>query len=403
MKQEHYSFVAVVLFLVLAAFFYVTHSILSPILVGLVLLFLLSGLKSFPLARRLWIVVAVILIVWFVIRAQAMFFPFIVAFALAYIFDPVADFFEARKVPRTLITLVLLILTFGLVFLVGLILIPSMVEEIQELIGRIPGMANQFSLFVKESLPEALEKLKINPEKFQQALMLEVPERFQAVLANILKGISGIGALLNHVFNIILIPILTFYLLKDFDRIKEWIFDLIPKKHRSACYFYAWRMNRILGGYLRGQFIACTIVAILTGTGLALFGIPFAIILGFMTGILNIIPIIGFYASFGLVMLSAFFTPNVIPSMLKIAAVFLSVQAIDSYVITPRIVGGRVGLHPVAVIIAVLVFARFLGVWGLIVGVPAAALIKFLLDEWHRREKWKEMMHEKSVTDDQPC
>ena len=172
-----------------------------------------------------------------------------------------ADFLEQKKFPRLLATLMLLILTFGLIFLFGLILIPTMVGEIQELIGRVPGMVDKLSVFVEENLPKLLTALRIDPVKFQQNLEGEVPARFQALLTNMLKSVSGIGSLLSQIFNIILIPILTFYLLKDFNRIRDWMLNLVPRRHRSASYFYAWRMNRILGGYLRGQFIACSIVA----------------------------------------------------------------------------------------------------------------------------------------------
>ena len=120
-KQGQIPFAAAAIFLILAAFLYATHTILSPILAGLALLFLLSGFKNDLFARRLTVVVTVILLVWLLIRAQTMLFPFILAFAIAYIFDPVADFFEARKIPRTLATIMLLVLTFGLVFLIGII------------------------------------------------------------------------------------------------------------------------------------------------------------------------------------------------------------------------------------------------------------------------------------------
>ena len=109
-------------------------------------------------------------------------------------------------------------------------------------------------------------------------------------------------------------------------------------------------------------------------------------------GLLNIIPYLGLYISLGIALLTGFFTPTPLISMLKIGGIFLIVQAAEAYIISPKIVGERVGLHPIAVIFSILVFSRFLGFWGLIIGVPTAALIKFLLVEWKRRQKWKEIM-----------
>jgi predicted PurR-regulated permease PerM len=133
-------------------------------------------------------------------------------------------------------------------------------------------------------------------------------------------------------------------------------------------------------------------VGLLTGSGLALLGLPFAILLGFTVGVLNLIPFVGFYISLVISLLTGFVTPEPFVAMLKIASVFLTVQALEAYVITPKIVGERVGLHPVAVIFSVLIFSRFLGFWGLIIGVPTAALIKFLINEWKRRHKWMEIL-----------
>jgi predicted PurR-regulated permease PerM len=379
----------------LAAFLWSIYPILSPVLVGGFLLFLLMGFKESPIARRLIVGIVLILLIWFFVKAQGVIFPFLVSFVLAYLFDPLADGLEKWRIPRTLAVFLLLFLTLAVLILVGMILIPSLIGEIQDLISRIPNLANKVAYFVQRNVPRLLEFFRIDPVRFQQSLLEEFPARAEQVLSNILKGVTGIGALLGQILNVILIPILTFYFLKDFDRVRSWGVDFIPRKYRNICHFYLWRMNRILGGYLRGQLTVCTIVGLFTGLGLALFNLPFAILLGFLTGVLNIIPYIGLYISLGLAILTTFFTANPFISMLKIGGIFLVVQAAEAYVISPKIVGERVGLHPVAVIFSILVFSRFLGFWGLIIGVPTAALIKFMIDEWKRRQKWREMLVEK--------
>jgi len=391
---------AVAVFVLLAAFIWSTHQILSPILVGGFLLFLLAGLKEYPVARRLGLSIVLVLLVWFFIRAQGVLFPFLVSFILAYLFDPLADWLEKRYISRTLAVLFLLFLTLGLLILVGVILIPSLIIEIQDLISRIPNLANRVADTVQSNLPRLLEFFRIDSVQFQESLLETFPTRAEQILSNLLKGITGIGALLSQILNVILIPILTFYFLKDFNRIRETLLDFVPRKYRSVSIFYLWRTNRILGGYLRGQLTVCTIVGLFTGLGLAFFQLPFAILLGFLTGILNIIPYIGLYISLGLALLTGFFTPSPFISMLKIGGIFLAVQAAEAYIISPKIVGERVGLHPVAVIFSILVFSRFLGFWGLIIGVPTAALLKFLLDEWRRRQKWTEILAEKNGTQD---
>ena len=141
----------------------------------------------------------------------------------------------------------------------------------------------------------------------------------------------------------------------------------------------------------------CSIVGVLTGVGLALFGIPFAILLGVLTGLLNAIPYIGLYISLGLALITSFFTARPLIAMLKIGGTFLFVQSLENYIVSPKVVGKRVGLHPLAVIFSILIFARFFGFWGLIIGVPTAALIKFLIDEWKRRQTWREILAERAM------
>lgn len=381
----------------LAMFLWATQSILSPILIGGLLLYTLYGVKNQPLAGRLGIGVLFILTLWIFLHAQAVLFPFLIAFIIAYLFDPVADQLVKFHIRRTMAVFIILFITLGLMVLIGTILIPSLIEEINELIDKLDGLSNRLTVFIKEYFPKLTTFLNIESGDLQKVLMDKFPSGAQQVLSNILKGITGIGTILGRILNVVLIPILIFYFLKDYDQIREGLLQFIPKKHRSLTYFYLWRLNCIFGGYMRGQLIVCVIVGFLTGAGLAIFRIPFAILLGFLTGILNLIPFIGFYISLILTLLAAFFTDTPFVSMLKIAGVFLSIQILEAYILSPRILGSRVGLHPVAVIFSVLIFSRFLGFWGLIIGVPTAALIKFLLDESKRRRDWSEARKKKIV------
>jgi predicted PurR-regulated permease PerM len=397
LENRHYLFLTGgAVFLLLGAFLWATHQIHSPLLIGGLLLFFLFGFRGHAMANRLIVVVLLILVFYFFIKALIVIFPFIVSFAIAYLFNPVAVQLERWKIRRSLGTLFLLVVTFSLVVLIGAILIPSLIKEIQELIRKIPVFADRIAEFIGNNLPKVLTFFHVDTNRFEQSMIEKFPTGAEQVLSNLLKGITGIGTLLSRILNIVLVPVLTFYILKDYDRIRDWLLIFSPRKYRSSIYFYLWRMNRILGGYLRGQIIVCTIVGVLTGTGFAIFRVPFAILLGVMVGLFNIIPFIGFYVSLSIALLAGFFTPEPVITMVKTGCVFLVVQSLEAYVITPKIIGKSVGLHPVAIIFSILIFSRFLGFWGLIIAVPASALIKFLIDEWKRREKWRAIIAEKT-------
>ncbi|MCK5148830.1 AI-2E family transporter [bacterium] len=383
----------------LTAFLYGVRSILSPLLIGGFLLFFLSGLKELAMMRRLGIIVTLTLITWIFVNAQNVVLPFLISSILAYLFNPAADWLEQRKIPRTIAVLLIMFVVITLMVVIGVTLIPSLVREIQTLIEKIPEFATMLLQKTKDNLANLLNILRLDAEKLQQGIVDEVPRRAEVVLSNLLKGMTGIGALLGQILNIVLVPILTFYFIKDFPRIQSWLLELIPRRHRNLTLFYQWRFNRILGGYIRGQLIVATFIGLFTGLGLAFFRIPFALLLGFLAGLLNFIPYIGLYVSLGLAILATLFPAAPPWALVKVLGVFVAAQGMEAYVLSPKIVGERVGLHPVAVIFSILIFSRFLGFWGLIAGVPTAALIKFLLDEWKRRQKWREMLAEKSNAD----
>lgn len=382
----------------LTAFLWSAQIILSPLLIGILLLFILSGLRSNIIGNRLFFSVLIMLWVYIFLKAQSLIFPIMISFVLAYLFDPFADQLEKWRIPRTLAVIIILLLTLGILITTGMLLIPNLIQEIQDLTGSISKLPDKIIQFTEKNLPKTLGYIHMDAQQFKQNMSDRLPTTAQQVLSNLLKSVKGIGSFLGQILNIILIPVLTFYFLKDFNKIQTWTLSLASRNYRSSIAFYSWRLNRILGGYLRGQIIVCTIVGILTGGLYAVFGIPFAILLGLVTGILNIVPFVGLYTGLALALLVAFLTANPLAAMIKVVLITVVVQNLEGSIISPKIVGDRVGLHPIAVILSILLFSKFFGFWGLIIGVPTAALIKFLLDEWKRRQAWENMRQEKYGT-----
>ncbi len=381
-----------VLLVLLSFFFWSAQSVLSPLVVGGIVLFFLFGLWERPLARRLTGVIIIVMAIWIFMKAQSVFMPLIFAFIIAYLFDPLVGQIGRLKIPRLIGVLIVLILALGMLVLIGAILIPNLVKETQDLLKRSQNLPGLLLDLIEKNLPRVLRFLKVDPDIFKEKVVNQVPTNVDQVLYSLQKGVSGAGNFLGQILNLILIPVITFYLLKDFKTLESWFMGLIPRSKRSVVVFYLWRFNRILGGYLRAQVIVCTIVGVATGAGLAVMGIHFAVLVGVVTGFLNIIPFLGFYVSLALAVLVGFIGPDPVSNVVKVIGVFLIVQMIEAYIITPKIVGDRLGLHPVAVIFSVLIFSKFFGFWGLLIGVPTAAVIKFFLDEWKRRNKRQEIL-----------
>jgi predicted PurR-regulated permease PerM len=390
-------FGGIALFLLAAFFLWSAKSVLSPIVLGGILLYLLSEVRDNPLMRKVRVCIALILGLWLLVNVQDILIPFLVAFILAYLINPLIDFLERRHLSRLLAVSLVFVIGTALTVLGLVTLVPDLIREIQDLIVRLPQTVQNAIAFAHKHLPRLFAILKIDYMKIEQDfLQNQYPAKVEALMVQAVKALSNMGTVMNWVLYVILVPVLTFYFLKEYPWIKGRFLSFVPRRQKSLVNFYLWRSNRILGGYIRGKVIVAAILGLLTWLGLFLLSVPYAIMIAIVVAVFSLIPFVGFYISLGVAMIAALFMPDTGSAVIKILAVFLFSEAAEAYVISPKIVGERVGLHPVTVIFAILVFSRFLGFWGLLIAVPAAALLKFLFNEWSRHRNWKEIRAEKS-------
>jgi predicted PurR-regulated permease PerM len=395
-KERKIILAGIAIFLLITAFLWSTRTVLSPILIGTLLIYFLSEVREFPLMGRLRTGIAVLLLVWVIINAQGIIVPFLIAFTFAYLINPLIDAFERIRVPRLLAVSMLFTVATGLLVLAWFTLIPDLIREVQDLIVRLPQIIKGVIAYAHEHLPKLFNLLNVDYLKIEQDfLQNQYPAKVEALLLKAVRALSGMGTLLSRILNVVLIPVLTFYFLKDYNKIKSGFLEFVPRKKRTLVNFYLWRSNRILGGYIRGKLITCLFVGIFTWLGLFIFGIPYSIMIGIETGILNFVPFVGFYLSLVIALVPPLFMPHPLHAAIQVLIVFAVVQSVEGYVLTPKIVGERVGLHPVVVMFSILIFSHFFGFCGLLFAVPASALLKFLANEWKRHQDWKELLAEK--------
>jgi len=188
-----------------------------------------------------------------------------------------------------------------------------------------------------------------------------------------------VSAAFGQLLNLVLVPFLFFYILKDIDRIKSALRRLLVTRDGWLSLENIGRIDNILSGYIRGQLMVCLVVAVLTGTALSVLGIPYALILGLVAGVLNLVPYIGLAITLVLGLLVGIFSPSPLITCIKIVVVIEAVQILEGAVLSPRIVGEKVGLHPVWVMLSILIFSHFWGFVGLLIAVPFAAIIKLFV------------------------
>jgi predicted PurR-regulated permease PerM len=333
------------------------------------------------------------MIVWLLETLGGLLAPFILAFVLAYILDPTVDRLQ-KRMPRGLAIAVLAVPAFAVLALALIFGVPAVAQQVEALIAQLPAalqrgvdwlqtlrtrvLAGQIPLLRGEAFARALERF--SPESVA-AYISQQEAAIAHRIWNAFLGVGrGVGIVLSILGYVVLTPVLTIYLLMDFDRIVAKARGLIPRDKQEWLPLIK-EYDFLLSRYLRGQMLAALIAGVLTWIGLWVLGFPYPAIVGAVAGIFNLVPYLGLIVSLIPAILISLLSGAIITSLIKVAVVFAVVQTLDGSVVGPRVVGGSVGLHPVWVIFALAVGSFFFGFVGLLLAMPAAVFIKLIVRE----------------------
>ena len=306
--------------------------------------------------------------------------PFVAGVAVAYFLDPIADRLEAKGCSRTLAVVIINVVFFFFVVVLIVLLIPLLQTQIVDFANRVPhyfevlrGIIEPLLKRMAAVIPEAqFEQLRAAAGSFAGNLLQWTGEVF--------KGIwRGGMAVVNLLSLIVIMPLVAFYLLRDWDRIVDYIDDALPRKIAPVVRGIATEIDSTLSAFVRGQALVCLLLGGFYAIGLTLVGLDFGLIVGLGTGLISFIPYFGMAIGMvvGLGIALAQFSDWVPVAM--VAAVFGVGQIIEGNFLTPRMVGDKVGLHPVWVIFAVMAGSALFGFTGMLLSIPAAASIGVLV------------------------
>ncbi|MBD3377414.1 AI-2E family transporter [candidate division KSB1 bacterium] len=360
------------------------RSSLTPILTFTVVMMFLWPLRTFRYVQVVMGITGFVFLIWLVAETRDILLPFAISFALAYLFDPVVDWMEKFKIPRWTSVLLIVFVVLALLTLLLIFLVPRLVEEMSDLVNTSLTYSKKFTTWLEsEGIALLTRYLNLDTEKLYDFALKELPNRVQQLFQALFKGTvsvtSGISTALGQLLNLVLIPFLFFYILKDFNKITCWIKSNLPRESGWKLSERLDQIHMIINGFFRGQLMVCFIVGVLTILGLSLFNIKYAVLLGIMAGVLNIIPYVGLAITLTFGIIVGLFSPSPLLSVIKIIAVIEAIQILEGSFLSPRIVGDKVGLHPAWVIFAILIFSHFWGLFGLIIAVPTAASLKIFI------------------------
>ena len=341
-------------------------------------------------AKHLALLFAALGFLWIFDKVAGLLFPFIVSFVIAYLLSPLVDWAERRGVNRTITTLGLMLVFFLAIGGVVAYVTPKVVAGVAdtvEYVQELPANVDTITETV-QGVVDRYQEIALSP--YLAPVAEGLADRARALFTSLFEGaidaLFGVGSLLGQLLNIILIPIVTFYLLKDMPRIRTWVFDRIPRKYQNAAKETVGQVNLIMAGYIRAQTIVCVAEGGITFLFLYLLGVKQALFLGILTGVANIIPFVGpFIGGVPAVILAALSPPHALEKAIAVAVFYLVIQTVDGNIIKPKYIGSKVGLHPVTTMIVMLLGAKFFGLWGFLLAVPVTGVLRIFYKRLEER------------------
>lgn len=305
--------------------------------------------------------------------------PFVVAAVLAYALTPLVNRLDSLgqgRLPR--VVAVLLVEFLFIVVLLGLFLLilPIMAKELPLLREQVPLLADRLNTELAPWLAKLGFRVSLDVASIKAFVLKYLNANFEDAFGSLLSSLKlGGSVALAIVGNAVLIPVALFYLLMDWDSFVGRVLELVPPRLREAFDSFTSEADSVLGQYLRGQLLVMLIMAVFYTTGLALFGLDLAVPIGVFTGLAMFIPYLGFGLGLILAVLAGVLEFASIKALVMVAVVYGLGQVIESLYLTPRLVGERIGLHPLAVIFALLAFGQMFGFVGVLVALPVSAVL----------------------------
>jgi predicted PurR-regulated permease PerM len=338
-----------------------------------------SNIKFEIKLKTLFTVSIIILLIYLTFRLNDILTPFALSFFIAYLMEPIISKAEKYKLPRSIAVIIIFIVLIGLIGSFLLILIPMIYREIYSFGKDLPEYIDRLSPILNEL--QAKLNFDLSTEKVKDLIISKGSELSKMAYKTIGTLTSSIKSIVGSVILYSIVPILIFYFSKDYKYVTESLIKIIQENSNFNAKKYIDEFNQILSSYFRGQFIVAMILGILYSIVLLITGIKPALIVGLSAGVLSIIPYLGFVVGFGVSLILAYLQYFDIWHPLFVLAGFAIVQTIESNFITPKIVGSKLGLHPTAVIFALLAGGSLLGIAGMIFSLPIAAAIKVWLNK----------------------
>ncbi len=331
--------------------------------------------------RLIFFWIGVILTVYLIHRLASVLIPFLVSFGLAYLGNPLIEKIESKNISRVWAVSIVFVGLVVILALLLLVVIPQLINQILVFLDKIPTYYFwlQDNVFPRLKHYLSLESLEISKEQASRALskslniLGEITSRIAPSISSLVLSVVGFLA------SLVLIPMITFYLMRDWVSITEQMETLIPRSVFPQAMSFLHEANFMLSSFLRGQLTVMFCLACIYGIGLSLIGVEYSLVIGLIAGLISFIPYIG--ATSGVIMglVVAWFQYGTFTHLALVGVVFGIGQLMESFVLTPNLIGDKLGMHPIAVVFALMVGGSLFGFVGILLALPVCAVLMVAL------------------------
>ena len=338
--------------------------------------------------RWFWLTIAIVSMVLLYFLAPIL-LPFVSGALLAYLGDPIVDRLEKFKISRTLSVVVVFFVAFLFILPIFFFLVPLIESQIKLLIAKMPSYIDWVMVNLEPKLKDTFG-ISIPALEVEQ-LKATFADQFSnagGFFKSLIRTVSHSGMVVaGWAANLFLIPVIAFYLLRDWDNLVDYIHDLLPRSVEPTVSRLAKESDNVLGAFLRGQMLVMLALGTIYAIGLKLVGLEFSLLIGMLAGLLSFIPYMGLVVGIAVAGVAIMLQTHDPMNLMWVSLVFIIAQLIEGTLLTPLLVGDRIGLHPVAVIFSVLAGGQLFGFFGILLALPVFAVLAVIMRHFHKTYK----------------
>jgi predicted PurR-regulated permease PerM len=363
--------------LIFIAGFVILSETFSPIWLLIVVLVMLWPQRKVKSVRPVYLLTILLLLFYLLFHFFTILIPFIIGIGLAYVLAPIIDFLERKRIPRIIAILGCLLPIIAVFPLLIFFVVSGLIDELQGLIGKIPGAIEQGHIYFRVAIDKLAEwGIDIQPGMLTNTITTQLNNILVGFFTTVSQIGKGIGSIIMVIYNLIIIPVSTYLFLADRDKIMDWFRNLFTREESRRIDGFITRLNVSLARFFRGQIVLMAVVGFIVGFALWLLGIKFYLLLGLIAAFCNLIPNIGYILSFIPAILIGATSPSPLTNVIKIVAVYVGEQLIENFYLGPVIIGQASRLHPIIVMVALIIGGLTFGFWGVLLAIPTTIFVR---------------------------